>query len=85
MMADVKLTELMDEFELVCARFEVELDPWDIVPHLKKAVTEWKIEMMTEVANRIVLLHSDETDGTFVQWNGDDMLLLHVPKYQQIC
>lgn len=79
LMADVKLTELMDEFELACARFGVEVDPWEIVPHLKKAVTEWRIELMTIVANRIVWLQCDVDEGDFVQWNGHDMLLINMP------
>lgn len=85
MMTDVKLSELMDEFELVCARSGEECDPWDIVTHLKKAVTDWRIELMTSVANQIAQFWGDEIDGEFVQWNGDEMLLINKPAYNQIC
>ena len=85
MMTDVKLSELMDEFELVCARSGQECDPWDIVTHLKKAVTDWRIELMTSVANQIAQFWGDEIDGEFVQWNGDEMLLINKPAYNQIC
>ena len=85
MMTDVKLSELMDEFELVCARSGQGCDPWDIVTHLKKAVTDWRIELMTSVANQIAQFWGDEIDGEFVQWNGDEMLLINKPAYNQIC
>ena len=85
MMTDVKLSELMDEFELVCARSGEECDPWDIITHLKKAVTDWRIELMTSVANQIAQFWGDEIDGEFVQWNGDEMLLINKPAYNQIC
>ena len=85
MMTDVKLSELMDEFELVCARLGQECDPLDIVTHLKKAVTDWRIELMTSVANQIAQFWGDEIDGEFVQWNGDEMLLINKPAYNQIC
>ena len=76
LIGDVKLNELMADFEYKCKRYDIECNPWDIVAHLRKAQTDWKIELMTEVANRIAQFWCDETEGEFVQWTGDDMMLL---------
>ena len=78
-MCDVKINDLMDEFELECTRSNVKYDAWEIICHVRKAVTDWKTELMTEVANRIVQLHCDETDGDFVQWDGHVMSLINTP------
>ena len=79
MMGDVKVNELMDEFSLECTRANFECDRWEIIYHLKKAITDWKIELMTEVANRIVQLMNDKTEGDFVRWIGFDMLIINIP------
>lgn len=36
-----------------------------------------KVELMTETANRIAQFFTDESDGTFVQWNGDRVVFKH--------
>ena len=79
MMGDVTINDLLDEFELECNQANVQHDPWEIICHMRKAITDWRTELMTEVANRIVQLQCDETEGDFVQWNGHDMSIIYMP------
>ena len=76
MIGDVKLNELISDFEYKCKRSDISCNGWEIVDHLSKAHTEWRIELMTEVANRIAQFWCDETEGDFVHWTGDEMIFL---------
>ena len=50
---------------------------FDIVGYMKLALTDWRVELMTKVANMITQFYADEVSGDFVKWNGTEMEFLH--------
>ena len=50
---------------------------FDIVGHMKLVLTDWRVEIMTKVANQITQFYADEVCGDFVKWNGTKMEFLH--------
>lgn len=74
MINNLKLNELMDMF--ILHGNENDCDAQDVVLNTQRALSEWRIELMTQVANKITQLMNDEVEGDFVVWNGDQMMFL---------
>jgi hypothetical protein len=56
-------------------QFKKSVDERDFMIAIDKALTDWRIELMTRVANQITQFSNDETEGDFVKWNGSEMEL----------
>ena len=50
---------------------------YNIHTSMYRALTDWRIELMTRVANRIAQFVTDEVSGDFVKWDGAEMKLLY--------
>ena len=50
---------------------------FDVPEYMKLALTDWRVELMTKVANQITRFFADEVSGDFVKWNGTKMEFLY--------
>lgn len=62
--------------ETICDQCQ-EAPHFDIVGAMRLVLTDWRIELMTKVANQITQFYADEVCGEFVKWNGTKMEFLH--------
>ena len=76
LITNLKLSQIMDLFSMISEKNNVICEPWEIVFHTQKALTDWRIELMTKVANKIAQFSKDEVEGDFVNWNGHEMELV---------
>ena len=76
MITDIQEEDLMESFFWSCRKKKLESDHLNFKIQMKKVTTEWRIELMTRVANKIYQFFHDEVDGDFVKWNGQSIVFI---------
>ena len=70
---DINIEEFLDEYLKECSRQKCTGRPIDILLNMQNVLCEWRLDLMTKVANQIAQFATDEVDGQFVKWNGSKM------------
>ena len=72
---DINIEEFFESFDSI-NEFQPALYLYNIHSSLHRALTDWRVELMTRVANRIAQFATDEVCGVFVKWDGEKMKFL---------
>ena len=70
---DIKIETICD----ACLKECNNTPHFNIVGYMKLVLTDWRVELMTKVANMITQFFADEVRGNFVKWNGTKMEFLY--------
>ena len=73
---NIDIEDFMDTFSRI-SKFNPKFHDAHIPTYLELSLTEWRIELMTRVANRIGQFITDEITGEYVIWDGADMKFLY--------
>ena len=76
MIQDIPQQDVMEIFFWALHKKKLAYDHLNFKLQMEKATTEWKIELMTRVANKIYQFFHDELEGDFVKWNGHSIVLI---------
>ena len=76
MISDIQEEDVLEIFFWACRKKKLDYDPLDFKLKMQKATTEWRIELMTRVANKIYQFFHDEVSGDFVKWNGQSIVFI---------
>lgn len=73
---DINREELLQKYMKECK------ETLDLDVNIEKTLGEWRIELMTRVANKIAQFAVDEVEGEFVRWNGKQMEFIYKFQYK---